>query len=286
MFAVDGDRPGRLCPTGAALRGGGPIGPPFSGGTGTGLRHPLTSLRSSRPRARPRQLTPPTALYRRVLRRRGGAASAMSAQVERRPFVRGSAGDGTSVQVAARHGIEGDDSQHETADGEDAHAQRPGRVPRAELERESGHGGRRQQTEMEPAGDGEERQRLRQSRLSAVRARADDRLGVGQRSGDGDGPERSDTTAATTPTSEVTALTASPEDQSAETPAVETPSANWRRSQTPAVTTAAARSTNAAVRPLRRAFDRLRSICTSSASAVAGATREKVTARTAATMSG
>src|SRR5699024_4778088 len=51
----------------------------------------------------------------------------------RRPFVRGSAGDGTSVQVAARHGIEGYDSQHETADGEDAHAQRPGRVPRAEL---------------------------------------------------------------------------------------------------------------------------------------------------------
>jgi len=45
---------------------------------------------------------------------------------------------------------------------------------------------------MEPAGDGEERQRLRQSRLSAVRARADDRLGVGQRSGDGDGPERED----------------------------------------------------------------------------------------------
>src|SRR5699024_10080031 len=87
-------------------------------------------------------------------RRRG---SAMSAQVERRPFVRGSAGDGTSVQAAARHGIEGDDSQHETADGEDAHAQRPGRVPRAELERESGHGGRRQQTEIEPAGDGEER---------------------------------------------------------------------------------------------------------------------------------
>src|SRR5699024_1540159 len=98
--------------------------------------------------------------------------------------------------------------------------------------------------------------------------------------------DRSATTAATTPTTAVTALTASPEDQSAETPAVETPSANWRRSQTPAVTTAAARSTNAAVRPLRQAFDRLRSICTSSASAGAGATREKVTARTAATMSG
>src|SRR5699024_1216536 len=94
------------------------------------------------------------------------------------------------------------------------------------------------------------------------------------------------TTAATTPTTAVTALTASPEDQSAETPDVETPSANWRWSQTPAVTTAAAWRTSAAVIPLGRALHRLRSICTSSASAVAGATREKVTARTAATMSG
>src|SRR5699024_912279 len=136
--------------------------------------------------------TLPTALYRRVPRRRGGAASAMSAPAERRPFARGSAGDGASVQVPARHGIEGDDSQREAADGEDAHAQRPGRVPRAELEGESGRGGRRQQTEMESAGEGEECQRLRQSRLSAVRARTDARFGARQRPGDGDGPEGED----------------------------------------------------------------------------------------------